>query len=202
MNVLKELLAKNLIIKRDVKNEDNSRYCNYRVNPKFVFGELEKSSQGDVKNFPEKCEKFSHHNIVHTINTYNREFITNSLLDFNSQIDNLDSFTQTIESWLSYKKSRKQSYASNVTILAFIKKLIKFSSGKHLLAKEIVENSIANNWAGIYELKGNNSKVSNPIIEQVEPTIFDDNYKIVSEEQQEEYIQQMRERRLKGGTNK
>lgn len=69
-------------------------------------------------------------------------------------IDN-NEFFPLVEKWLSYKKSRKESYKSTDSIKAFYKKLIELSENNFTTAEKIIENSIANNWAGIFKIKSN-----------------------------------------------
>ena len=61
--------------------------------------------------------------------------------------------------WLKYKKEEKnQYYKTTRSLTAWIKKLIRFSGGDLKIAEEIIENSMANLWDGIFELKNNKSK--------------------------------------------
>lgn len=70
-------------------------------------------------------------------------------LDF---IDSKD-FIPVIEKWLEYKKSRRETYKSNDSIKLFCKKLIELSGNDIIKAEKIIEQSMAQNWAGIFELK-------------------------------------------------
>jgi hypothetical protein len=70
-------------------------------------------------------------------------------------------FEPIIEEWLEYKKDRKESYKSDKSVHAFIKKLHKLSNNAPHQAQEIIEQSIANNWAGIFELKNQNNRSPN-----------------------------------------
>lgn len=62
-------------------------------------------------------------------------------------------FMDTMESWLSYKKEIKDSYKSERSIKACYNNLIKLSGNNPTKAMEIVNQSIANNWKGLFELK-------------------------------------------------
>ena len=55
--------------------------------------------------------------------------------------------------WLEYKKDRKEKYKSEKSIQLAYNKLVKLSDNNPEIAKEIVEQSMANNWAGLFELK-------------------------------------------------
>lgn len=64
-----------------------------------------------------------------------------------------ESFREIVSDWLAYKKSRKETYKSDQSIKAFYNKLNTLSAGDPEKAKKIIEQSMANNWAGIFELK-------------------------------------------------
>ena len=64
-------------------------------------------------------------------------------------------FIPIVEKWLLYKKEKKQEYKGQTSIKTFCKKLIEYSNGDAIIAEAIIEQSIANNWAGIFELKIN-----------------------------------------------
>jgi hypothetical protein len=66
-----------------------------------------------------------------------------------------------LEDWLEYKKSRRESYKSDKSFLALFDKIKKLSNENTGLANEIVKQSMANNWAGLFELKNNGKSTSN-----------------------------------------
>ncbi len=55
--------------------------------------------------------------------------------------------------WLKYKKDRGDSYKSEDSLKMALEKLKKMSGSDISVATEIVENSIANNWQGLFPLK-------------------------------------------------
>jgi hypothetical protein len=55
--------------------------------------------------------------------------------------------------WLKYKRNRGESYKdSDSTFLAY-KKLLKFSNENNKQAIEVIEQSMSNNWSGLFEIK-------------------------------------------------
>lgn len=58
-----------------------------------------------------------------------------------------------IGQWLAYKSSRRQSYKSQASVDILFKKLQNLSSGDLEKARMIVEQSIGNNWSGLFPLK-------------------------------------------------
>ena len=60
--------------------------------------------------------------------------------------------------WTSYKKDEfKQSYKKIETEQIAFNNLVKLSKGNENLAREIIEQSIANQWKGLFELKNKGS---------------------------------------------
>ena len=65
---------------------------------------------------------------------------------------------EQITKWIEYKKARKESYKTEQSLMAFAKRLFTLSGGKPDIADQIIEQSMANNWVGIFELKQNQKK--------------------------------------------
>lgn len=61
-------------------------------------------------------------------------------------------FLPIIERWVKYKQERKQAYTQS-GIEACYHKLLELSNTNPNIAMAVVEQSIANNWAGLFELK-------------------------------------------------
>jgi hypothetical protein len=66
-----------------------------------------------------------------------------------------DAFKNTFLSWLEYKKNRKEPYKTQQTLEACYRKLIRLSRGDPDVASQIIDESLANNWSGFFELKTN-----------------------------------------------
>lgn len=64
-----------------------------------------------------------------------------------------NSIDEVLDEWLAYKKERKQTYKSERSLKLCRKKLVELSNGNPKIAKEIVEQSMANNWAGLFPLQ-------------------------------------------------
>lgn len=66
-------------------------------------------------------------------------------------------FSQKWENWKDYKiKQHKFKYKSEQTEQAALDDLVKLSGGVENLAIEIIQQSIAKGWKGLFELKNNN----------------------------------------------
>lgn len=66
-------------------------------------------------------------------------------------------YAQVFSLWLEYKRQRRESYKSEMSLKICYNKLVKLSDADPDKALAIVEQSIANNWAGLFELKQNNT---------------------------------------------
>lgn len=58
-----------------------------------------------------------------------------------------------IRNWFIYKKDLRQSYANEKTMALHVKEILKMSNNDYKTAKQIYNQSMVNNWAGIFPLK-------------------------------------------------
>ena len=69
-------------------------------------------------------------------------------------------FKDIFSDWMEYKNQRKEAYKTEKSIQLCYNKLVKLSGNDPYTARQIVDQSMANNWAGLFELKnegyGNN----------------------------------------------
>jgi len=66
-----------------------------------------------------------------------------------------DNFMLIVQTWIDYKQERKQPYTQR-GIEACVYKLQEMSNGNPQIAAKIIGQSMANNWAGLFELKDGN----------------------------------------------
>jgi len=69
-------------------------------------------------------------------------------------------FEESFSMWLEYKHQRKESYKSDMSLKACYNKLVKLAGGDPSVAMAIVEQSMANNWAGLFALKNDSSNAT------------------------------------------
>lgn len=60
---------------------------------------------------------------------------------------------ELLRTWLEYKRGRNQVYKSELSVRKFLTMLRNLSRGDPEMARQIIDKSIASNWAGIFELK-------------------------------------------------
>ncbi len=80
-------------------------------------------------------------------------------------------FLHIIKEWLEYKSDRKENYKSEKSLTEFYKHLLKYSNNNPTTAEKIIEQSMANNWAGIFELKTTNQQSTPTAIKLVQNKI-------------------------------
>lgn len=62
-------------------------------------------------------------------------------------------YAESFATWLEYKRERRESYKSDKSLRAAYSKLLQLSDNDPQKAASIVQQSMANNWAGLFELK-------------------------------------------------
>lgn len=62
-------------------------------------------------------------------------------------------FLEPMNTWLKYKKQRRESYKTKESLKACYENLLEISRGSPELAEKIVKKAMANNWAGLFPLK-------------------------------------------------
>lgn len=62
-------------------------------------------------------------------------------------------WAEVVNQWFDYKRSeKKQSYKTELSSKIAVKKIHEYSDGNIHVARETVENAIANNWQGIHAM--------------------------------------------------
>lgn len=70
-------------------------------------------------------------------------------------------YQEAFTKWLEYKKARKESYKSAESVKECYNKLLSLSGNNPAVADAIVRQSMANNWAGLFELKQKSNNGNN-----------------------------------------
>lgn len=106
--------------------------CNYEFYKKTLSDtETKRKQKGNKETTAKKAAKK---------NTYDYSFVEPNL--------------QTpFEEWLKYKRAKNQMYKRQQDLVRCYNKLKEFSKESTSKAMKIVEQSMANNWSGLFELK-------------------------------------------------
>lgn len=86
-------------------------------------------------------------------NIYSYDTLSALIKEDFGHVTEVDDFVCIIQDWLNYKKDKKQSYKGLTQVKVLVKHLIEKSGGNKDKARLMVEQSIANNYSGIFELK-------------------------------------------------
>lgn len=71
-----------------------------------------------------------------------------------SKIKNISAeFIPLMQTWFDYKQSRREMYKTMQSASVCYKNLYDLSNGNPTMAERIINQSIANNWAGLFEIK-------------------------------------------------
>lgn len=65
----------------------------------------------------------------------------------------LPGFVPVMQEWLDYKQKRKECYKTEASVRKCYQNLVNLSGNNAAVAQLIVDQSIANNWAGLFALK-------------------------------------------------
>lgn len=112
---------------------------------------LKKFLTDDLKSFYPTVKKVFKDN--------NNSIVNNNTILMNSNIG------EALEKWVAYKKERKQSY-TKTGLAQCVEKLKKMSNNNPSIAMQIVNESISNNWSGLFPLKSNTTQTKSERINQ------------------------------------
>jgi hypothetical protein len=145
-----------------------AKYELYRENDKF-YSKLTVSLEQVYTNFSVSLQlqdKDKEKDIYNNINNNtNKNLLTNiSLSDKETQekkltpkknnfkIENIEDedWRNVFILWITYKKERNETYKTASSLETCYKRLLKLSENNIEMAKEIIENSIANNYSGLF----------------------------------------------------
>lgn len=98
--------------------------------------------------------------------------------DFDFSFVELD-YKKPFDEWMQYKKDRKENYKSQNSIVKFYNQLKLYSNFNPETAQQIVDNSMSNNWAGIFKPKteSNGPRNNERINSELNPNAYWDNAK-------------------------
>ena len=95
---------------------------------------------------------------IHTDNKESTHFVRTEEKQTNSKDWDLTfvraDYTPCVLEWLSHKKAIKKGYRTLSGVKKMYNNLVKLSNGSPEIAQMIVDQSIANNWDGLFALKG------------------------------------------------
>ena len=100
-----------------------------------------------------KQPRNTYKNVKNVKNVKKKVTPKNSSDSISSKFEINKDWSEVVFDWLEYKKERRETYKSDRSIKSFITKLRNLSGDDPAVAREIVEQSFANNYAGVFGLK-------------------------------------------------
>lgn len=67
-----------------------------------------------------------------------------------------DIYKTSFETWIEYKKDRGETYKNQKSLESCYNRLLKLAGGDAVKVADIIQYSLANNYAGLFQLKNNN----------------------------------------------
>jgi DNA-binding Lrp family transcriptional regulator len=157
IKIMKSLEDKGLVVKRqiDVNGVIFNRYSvNLEVVKKFNY-----QSNNFTGGSKEILPNIEYNNInkesTHFVRTKEKTDTSNFDLTFIRP-----DYTDCVLEWLTHKKKIKKGYKTEAGIRKMYNALFQMSHGDSSIAQMIIDQSIANNWDGLFPLKAGTSTMS------------------------------------------
>lgn len=161
--LLAEMTEEGIFERVEVNRKGSKREYHYR----FIYDtknscretahDIKNSGRDDIKNSCRNNDNIDNNNIERKNikkdrpdNVYNLDFVSEEMRPH-------------FDEWLRYKREKGQTYKTEKTIKVCYDKLMKMSGGNTDVASEIISNSIANNYSGLFPLRnyGTNQQGTN-----------------------------------------
>ena len=141
-----ELLQKDsMLVYESIQISTRITVCNYEDYQEVVNG---KETQSKRKVNGEETDTTPKQECKEEIKNEKNEKNKKAEIDFVHS-----DFKDCFDLWLKYKSERKESYKSKMSLKTCYNNLVKISGGKSDIAMKVINQSIANNWAGLFPLK-------------------------------------------------
>lgn len=138
-------------------------YVDYQKNEKDEVTAIEQPLDNQVTATQQPRDTYKKVKNVEKVKNIIKKEPINPISDLRDKFELSLDWAGLLNDWLEYKKAKGQTYKSDRSIKSFITKLRNLSNSDWFIAKQIVEDSMANNWAGIFKLKNNENNGNNGI---------------------------------------
>lgn len=147
-----------LVETNEVTNETTKQYsiitlnnwnC-YQSSDQQPTNKMTKQTTNEKAYYNKDLVKYPTKQTTNKLTTNKKDILLHKI----SKEENLNQeWINLISDWLEYKRGKNQSYKTEKSLKAFIRKLFCLSGKNIDLARAIIDESMANNWNGIFELK-------------------------------------------------
>lgn len=138
-----KLIKTKEIVSKGASNGTMITVCNYDIY------QINDKNEGQTKG-QTKGERRANEGRQTRITKNDIEEKNNNEVDLSFVANN---YIECFSKWLQFKKEIKDSYKSDLSVKTAYNNLLKLSGGNPQKANEIVNQSIGNNWKGLFELK-------------------------------------------------
>ncbi len=83
-----------------------------------------------------------------------------------------ENWRKPVETWLTYKRDRKEMYKTDKSFRSFFKTIEKESQNNPLVFQAAVEQSIKNNWSGVFPKK--HAVEKHPMVDHSKQKVYDE----------------------------
>lgn len=135
--------------------------CNYDVYQTDAKGEQQAEQQANQQTTNKQVTTNKNEKNIKNIKKENKEKVAS---DFSGCSFVKDNFREVFKMWLDYKAEKKKSYKGEKSAKICYNQILKLSGENVEVARKIIEQSMANNWDGLFELSKTNPST------QPEPT--------------------------------
>ncbi|MFA5299718.1 MAG: hypothetical protein WC389_16155 [Lutibacter sp.] len=175
-------------IKHKFTVDGNGLYFNerleYEQKRRQEFSNSRKNNKLGINQYNKSDKKETGHMTLHMENrnrNENKDIIeVKNKKEFDFSFVELD-YKKPFDEWMQYKKDRKENYKSQNSIAKFYNQLKLYSNFNPEIAQQIVDNSMSNNWAGIFKPKIDNNGIgtrnNSKINSELNPNAYWDNVK-------------------------
>ena len=142
-----------------IKTEQNKNDLNFQQNDRLSKNDNRCVKEEKEKNIKEKEELFN----INNINNNNLLKEKNNIKKEKPQKPSAEKKAAAFEikneidkeffRYLQYRKDIKKSYKSEQSLGVVYKRFVKWCNGDADIAKQIVDNTVANGWTGLFPLK-------------------------------------------------
>ena len=116
-----------------------------------LHSELQSALQNEAENATHNASIYKHKPNMSSSKEKQKKEKKDKLEEWVSTVDS--PWRELLRIWFEYKKARNETYKSEMSAKAFLTKLRNLSGDDPHTAQAIIEQSMASNWAGIFELK-------------------------------------------------
>ena len=136
-----------------IKTEQNKNDLNFQKNDRMSKNDNRCVKEEKEKNTKEKEELFNINNINNNNLLKEKNIKKEKPQKPSAAFEIKNEVDKEFFRYLKYRKDMKKSYKSEQSLGVMYKRFVKWCNGDAEIAKQIVDNTIANGWTGLFEIK-------------------------------------------------